>query len=558
MFFSKNTKMHESQRGFTLVVVLILSGLASILVLSSMKDNVNQERLSGNFQKKLNARLTSEQGIFDAIAETKDYLANNPAASVNDLVTNIGDLSKSQGADLTLKGVKYKVQLSADNDELVLSSTGNRFEGESSLKVRLKIVPGGGSSGFTDAIVGCDKVTLGGSGKIDSFDSSEGPYNKNSAGAEGGVSTINKNGADVILGGGSPIYGDINSTGKINTGTSKVDGNLHANGNIIIGNNVQPVSGNVRTRGNYTQAGGQIGGYVRANGNVTMGNGSSILNNKEPSLPDILYGGIGTFIPEYLKEYKASDFNRNPNVEKVKSSDETAPNYDPTDPTTNCDFLNITSEINKIDDGNNSLEAFKTLGWTTSYTMLPNKLYKNSNPGNSLISSVNANVFGVTTNVLKVTGFKVTNDTVVVKGDVTLFVDGNFEMTGNPKISIQAGSSLTLIITGKVNIPSSAKIIAKKQGLTQSGLPAFRIFSSYKGAGAGIKISGAGDLYAQIYAPLSDINIAASGNIYGAVRGKTVTITGDAGIHYDTALGTANQGTSSSQQAALQFIGFEY
>ena len=550
--------MHESQRGFTLVVVLILSGLASILVLSSMKDNVNQERLSGNFQKKLNARLTSEQGIFDAIAETKDYLADNPAASVNDLVTNIGDLSKSEGTDLTLKGVKYKVQLSADNDELVLSSTGNRFEGESSLKVRLKIVPGvSSSSGFTDAIVGCDKVTLGGSGKIDSFNSSEGPYNK-SKGEAGNVSTINKNGADVILGGGSPIYGDINSTGKINTGTSKVVGNLHANGDITLRYNVQPVSGNILTRGKYTQAGGKIGGYVRANGDVKMGEGSSISNNKEPNLPDILYGGKGNFIPANLKKYDTEYFNRNPNVPEVKSSDETAPNYDPTDPTTNCDFLNITSEINKIDDGNNNLKAFKTLGWTTSYTMLPNKLYKNSNPGTSLISSVNANVFGMTTEVLKVRGFKVTNDTVVVKGDVTLFVDGNFEMTGNPKISIQAGSSLTLIITGKVNIPSSAKIIAKKQGLTQSGLPAFRIFSSYKGAGAGIKISGAGDLYAQIYAPLSDINIAASGNIYGAVRGKTITITGDAGIHYDAALGTANQGTSSSQQAALQFIGFEY
>ncbi len=43
----------HKQQGFTLVTILILSSLSSILVLNSLKDNVNQERLSSNFQKNL-------------------------------------------------------------------------------------------------------------------------------------------------------------------------------------------------------------------------------------------------------------------------------------------------------------------------------------------------------------------------------------------------------------------------------------------------------------------------------------------------------------------------
>lgn len=66
-------------------------------------------------------------------------------------------------------------------------------------------------------------------------------------------------------------------------------------------------------------------------------------------------------------------------------------------------------------------------------------------------------------------------------------------------------------------------------------------------------------MYAQIYAPLAKVDIAGSGTLYGAVRGKTVAVSGVAAIHYDAALGEANQGgNGTSQQASLQFAGFEY
>jgi cytoskeletal protein CcmA (bactofilin family) len=573
MFFPKRSKIQKSQRGFTLVAVLILSGLASILVLSSIKDNVNQERLSGNFQKKINARLMSERGIFDAMAEAKRYLDNNPTADVNELAANIVDRSKEDSTGLTNGQMKYKVQLAADGDELVLSSTGNRFEGQSTLKVRLKIVPAsGGSAPFSSAIVGCDSVNLTGSGQIDSYNSGEAPYDESSPGTEGNVTTINKDGGDVTLGGGSPVYGDISATGKIDTNSSKVVGNLHANGDITLGENSNPVSGYVLTRGNYLQDGGDVGGYVRANGNAEMDWSTNILNNQDQGY-DIQYGGQGTFKNTYNEKYEAAIYNVNPNVAKVKDSDSSVANYDASDPATNCDYLDIASVVTAISPNTSPLPDFTSRGsggdtYTYDVTGLSGIKTSTWVEGQEEVENFDfspemATVFGNSLSVVKLSSFHLKGDNILnISGDTTLFVDGNFTMDGATKITIAADSSLTLIVTGIVDLLAGAKITANQQGLTASGLPAMSIYSSYNSDNenkAGIKINGAFETYAQIYAPLADVIINGSGTLYGAVRGKTVAVKGGAKIHYDAALGATNQGNNgSSQQARLQFAGFEY
>jgi hypothetical protein len=560
--------MQKSQRGFTLVAVLILSGLASILVLSSIKDNVNQERLSGNFQKKINARLMSERGIFDAMVDVNTYLANNPTADVNELAANIVDLSREDSTGLTYGEMKYKVQFVPDGDELVLSSTGKRFEGQSTLKARFKIVPAsGGSAPFSSAIVGCDSVNLTGSGQIDSYNSGEAPYNELSPGTEGNVTTINQDGGDVTLGGGSPVYGDISATGNIDTNTSNVVGNLHANGNITLGENSNPVSGYVLTRGNYFQDGGDVGGYVRANGNAEMDWSTNILNNQYQGL-DIQYGGEGIF--DDNNQYEAEEYKSNPYVPKLKDSGDS---IDPTDPATNCDYLDIASVVSAISPNTSPLPDFTSRGSggdtytydVTGFSGIKTTTWVEGQPvdENFDFSPEMATVFGNSLSVVKLSSFHLKGDNILnISGDTTLFVDGNFTMDGATKITIAADSSLTLIVTGIVDLLAGAKITANQQGLTASGLPAMSIYSSYNSDNenkAGIKINGAFETYAQIYAPLADVIINGSGTLYGAVRGKTVAVKGGAKIHYDAALGATNQGNNgSSQQARLQFSGFEY
>jgi len=109
---------------------------------------------------------------------------------------------------------------------------------------------------------------------------------------------------------------------------------------------------------------------------------------------------------------------------------------------------------------------------------------------------------------------------------------------------------------GAVNLGAGADIIALQHGLANSGLPAMSIYSSYDGSG--INLSGDFEMYAQIYAPLSDVKIVGSGTLYGAVRGKTVTVTGGAAIHYDAALGEGDRGGSFNSQASLAFLGLKY
>lgn len=548
--------VRKKQQGFTLVTVLILSSLASILVLNSLKDNVNQERLSGNFQKKINSRLASERGIFDSMAAASVFLAANQSATIADLVNNLG--RQSGTTTLSHGGVSYDVELSEETGELVLSSTGHRFEGESALKARLKIVPGAGGSAFSDAVVGCEGVDLAGSGQVDSYNSSNAVYDANNPGKEGDVSTIDKSGANVILGGNSPILGNVSSTGEINTKSSDVVGNLHANGNIIIGSSSEKlrVGGNVWTRGNYYQNGGKIGGHVRANGDAFMKWNNYILNNTNDGL-DILYGGAGTFKDTTNnKHYEESQYNVFPDVVEVKDSDATAPDYDPTDPATNCDHLGIENVVNSVDDGNGNLISFDSRGWGDNYTLESDKMYRNGNSPE--FTSVNADVLGNNIPVIKLKEFNLRgSDNLLIKGgDVTLFVEGDFKMAGATKITIAAGSSLTLIMKGAVELGAGADIIALQHGLADSGLPAMSIYSSY--SGSGINISGDFELYAQIYAPLSDVKIAGSGTLYGSVRGKTVTVTGGAAIHYDAALGDGDRGGSYSSESSLAFLGWQY
>ena len=572
----KDNVMRNNQNGFTLVTVLLLSSLASILVLTSLKDNITQERLSGNYQKKVNARLVSERGVFESINAVNAYLAieANKNATLEEIKAVMA-INKSTG-DSLLGGASYDVGTSLDGNDIILSSKGSLYEGQKILKARFEFTPSsGGAPSAPYAIVGCDAVDLSGSGKIDSYDSSDPTtitYSEDkrgnltvetTSGSDGDVTTINHQGADVTLGGNSPIMGDISSTGKVIFNTSSVIGNVHANGDVTIrdSGNTERVSGNVRTRSNFELTGGSIGGFVHAQ--RTDGSGGKItltraeIDTKNINDPDIKYGGDYS-ATEITKNYTGSPFNTNPTVEEVKNNDSSASGYDAKDPATNCDYLSITSELNKIDDGNNSLAPFQSRGWGDDYTMLQDKLYLNENSGNRLVSSVNSNVFDIPTAVLKVKEFKVSSDHILVQGDVTLFVENNFEMSGNAKITIEKDSSLTLIIKGSVNVGGGAKIIAEQHGLTTSGIPAMRIFSSY--GGSGINIDGDSPIYAQIYAPFSDVSISGSGALYGAVRGKSITVSGNSTIHYDAALskGSNSGGGSNNSQSKIVFKGFKY
>jgi hypothetical protein len=70
------------------------------------------------------------------------------------------------------------------------------------------------------------------------------------------------------------------------------------------------------------------------------------------------------------------------------------------------------------------------------------------------------------------------------------------------------------------NAPKNLSIVAIPNPLTLT-------------APGSITFGSSGALYANVYAPQSDVTVSGSGSIYGSVLGKSVSMTGTADIYYD-------------------------
>lgn len=97
------------------------------------------------------------------------------------------------------------------------------------------------------------------------------------------------------------------------------------------------------------------------------------------------------------------------------------------------------------------------------------------------------------------------NASITFTGPATIYFYGTFSMSGPANTS--------------GNSPKNLSIVA---------------MPSPTGAAPGsITFGSSGALYANVYAPQSDITVSGSGSIYGSVLGKSVSITGTADIYYD-------------------------
>jgi hypothetical protein len=143
-------------------------------------------------------------------------------------------------------------------------------------------------------------------------------------------------------------------------------------------------------------------------------------------------------------------------------------------------------------------------------------------------------------------------------------VTSRVSLTGNSDgIDIRNGAALKLYVSGDATI--AGKGVANgtptnaSSGLTAADMQQPARFKLYGTSSTSqtIKVAGNGALSGVIYAPNADITF--TGNtplIFGAATGKTITISGNAQVHYDEALGQNAFGTpadsgSSSLKIAL-------
>lgn len=635
----------NNEKGFILVTVMLLTMVGGTVVLTSLKDSTVQERLSGNYQKKMNSRLMAEKGVYASLQTMQQKLEENSAITIEELVAATNGMTDPDGDNNSNYGIVVQdstTDSSLASDEISVASTGTMYEGQAQLKAVYALTQSGSGSTFPFAkgVSACDGVTVSGGSTIDSYDSTYGDYDPNNSNDEVTVQTLFSGSVtftggtyidgdivaadDVIFQGGADITGNINGNGDLYFGGSttiggdvairgnydqsngSVGGSIQANGYIelaqtIVGGNVVSldtitsknntisgyllasgdvtlsqavVNGGVGTYANYTQTGGTVSGGVRVVGDVTLDqSGSNITDD------DLRYSGAGSFVDDYThysyapyKQDSAPTLPEVPTVEELVFEDEEGQEY------TTCDPFDIATEVlglsaeatDALDlsisgtggsdpdgdrpDGFNSGNVYELGKYQSSYVVYNINNVAEPEP----VMSKSVYFMDQRFDMLMFNNIALSGHLKIQENqDVTMYVDGDFTTSGSGSITIPDGSSLTLIIKGKLEIGSGIQIFTPDNGVTDSNLPVFAIYSSYEGEGITID-GGTDEIYASVYAPLTDVTITSHNSFKGAVFGKTVTLSGSGDIHYDEALGSAGLGKDADEQMTFVFKGWEY
>lgn len=158
-------------------------------------------------------------------------------------------------------------------------------------------------------------------------------------------------------------------------------------------------------------------------------------------------------------------------------------------------------------------------------------------PSSVISLGPNSTITGTQTPAAEETSYDVISTDIESEGPLS--VTGNttqYLLPGTHRFdSIQISGNGTLLPTGQVTIYVDGEINISGNGIaTASDLPTNCII--YATTSSDIKIAGNGNLFAGIYAPLASVKNVGNGTIYGAIVAREYKQTGNGSIHYDEAL----------------------
>lgn len=548
------TSPHSSKRGIALISVLFV--LAAILALGvgSLVLTRTNLLMTQNLVAASVARGNAEAGVDAVIAAMAEAYANT--GTLPSHVETVPDALLVDG------GMAYDMASAPawDGDTVTIRVLGRGPRNAEYVAEALVSFSGGvqsGASPFTGAVIGCEGVLAANSGTINSFDSRLGAYNAATAGRAANVQTVEP-GALVELTGNSPIFGDVLSTGGVNTtGSSRVLGEIRASGDVAI-NASAVYEGGIRTTGavqlNNTAT---FHGDVSSNESVVFGNGAKVHG-------DVYAGASVAFNNTGAKVYGSlqaggSVTRGHSNASVVHVDGATATGSPPVAnlpvQQEECDPVDVAALAGEYAH----LPASGTLstGWPRNrWELTPTgvRYYDETWDVRSWVDDESriahpVDLFGSPVSMIKTNDINLGNGELrITGGHVVLYVDGNLTLGtgGGAGLVIDPDSSLTVIVTGRTRIGSSVQM-AGRSPVNADGTPAFALYSSFDQANAnasnpGISVEGNSRLTAAIYAPLTHVSVNAGGGMFGAVRGRTVQVTGGAGFHYDEALGAVASG----------------
>jgi len=484
----------QNRSGFALplLIVLLLAGSVGGMLASSVA--IQQIRNSRQLDASVRAVQAAESGgafMVNALV-SKTYSWGSDGKYEGDALAPWGGgAPRAHGRDLWwLKSLEFS------GNTVTMRIIGEDGGGMTSREIEVVYTMDPQTvSAFGTSVVGCSGVSLTGSGWIDSYDSNLGPYSQHSAKSGASVATLS---GDITISGNSPIKGEI-----------------HVGGNLTMSGSAQ-VSGVIKTTGNITYTG-----------------------NPHCPIASVLAGGTVKVPGAWWCSSSRHFITEHANVP--------APSGD-------CDPLDVSVYVDdQMDDAKD--EGTKQSGDFNGWKPAPIDITSNPNFTNGFkVGAGNTVNFraGDVTQIYVDGNFSIGGGSKVrfqapyssgTSGRVRLFIDGDLDMGGGASFIIEEGVALEVYVTGKVkmggglsNLNASPTIVTTDETGKEVVLPSFAIYSSYDNAN-GFEIGGDSQIFASVYAPKTDVKVTGSGGLFGAVRGKSVTVSGAGGIHYDEALG---------------------
>lgn len=549
----------KQQQGAALVVVLSMLTMSLMLGLSGMQSSLVEERLSGNYKAATEAQMAAEQAISEAWDVLDQSMLDGAEDATIEAVEGMGfsDFSSSPGVGSVCDGgVVCYYRVIEDGGYYIVGLGAVLGAGGEVISVSdyvfAEVISGDSGTPFEDAVTGCEGVSLGGGPQIDSFNSNYGAYGEsvtvdgetfvNSLRSEAVVRTVS-DGAGLDLSGNAPVYGDVYVTGDLSlkSGTP-IHGNVYSDGSVNMNGSIygdlfsagsidfgtsSMIEGDAVTEGSVVVgATGNPPSYISANGSV--------------SYPDWWkWDDDKVALAENYHEGQSND------VPQVYDSEES------------CDELGV------VDENGSPGKLFGSIWENPSLQDISDWFDDNLcghcyslNGGRFSFSGGTGNNDASTTVVGKdgeESFLRVDSDVTTggrlselqVRGDVTLIVDGDFDLGNNTVLSVADGSTLSLYVTGKTRLGGGSSLLSG-DGFVRGNedgekKPAVMLYSAYDQFGgnpnsAGITMSGANDSYISVYAPNTDTVITGSGSLYGAIRSGYIDMRGSGDIHYDEAL----------------------
>lgn len=568
------------QSGYVLVTVLILSLVASMVVFVSLRQNHLLERMTGNQQKALSARLAAEHGISDAIG----YM-HGINSDMTKITAASGGLSSLSGVpnDYKISEVVYD----STNKKLSFLSSGAYQSASAYLRATFSI--SATSSGSAKGVIGCEGVNITGGGYVDSYDSAKGGYDANTNRASNAfVALVNGSATEVqaepsqmpvgfsVINGDFTTYnGDIHSkgTGSLVSGSITANGSVILNGNTNIGKNVTAKS-DVTLNGNNS-VGGVVhagGGFIADSGTLVSGdvsansvrmNGNTDINGNVISNAELTMNGNTSV----AGNASAASADLKGTIKGSLSVDASSISTD----NGNGKVLggvtyNATNRARSVAPtipGPGALADLCQQNLTNNTWLkgqlgtLPSSLSGELNNANMSGSFSNGNAYSK----ISLTGDNADNRKVINVADNTVvYVTGEVILT-NLTIKIAKGKSLVIKqVTGgtgkKVDMNDVEITSTDGTALGATNNNGVAPFSIYSDTTDQVNIraenTGTNNMYAAIYAPLARVSSNAGvGNLSGSLLAKYIELKSRSGFHYDEGLGQGSGSGSSSRLTLL-------